>query len=216
MFRECNARRFLASAERRVDGNPQSDFFGGRQRLRPRNYGTAAAEVNIYLPAIPATIIALAGLVGKATWTHCFPLRRINSSKLADPANKGFDRVSLSHSIYPSISEVPRHEWDLLTREDADLTMDRRLIGAYEATMAEQCRSFTIVIRDVEPKAVALACACLFRVDVGHFPWLDQLVARAGKAWRNRLKIGSCSAGCQFRRGRITCAFRPARIERPF
>ncbi|MGD0541037.1 MAG: GNAT family N-acetyltransferase, partial [Tepidisphaeraceae bacterium] len=103
--------------------------------------------------------------------------------------------MSLSHSIYRSVSEVPRHEWDLLTAEDADLTMDRRLIGAYEATMAEQCRSFTIVIRDVEGKAVGLACACLFRVDVGHFPWLDQLAARAGEAWRNRLKMGVLFCG---------------------
>jgi predicted N-acyltransferase len=126
---------------------------------------------------------------------HGFPLQLINGGRLADRENKRLDRISLSHSIYTSITDVPRHEWDLLTADDADLTMDRRLIGAYQATMAEQCRSFVIVIRDQAGKAVGLACACLFRVDVGYFPWLDGLVARVRKIWRNCLKIGVLFCG---------------------
>jgi predicted N-acyltransferase len=126
---------------------------------------------------------------------HRFPLQLNNSPRLADPENTRFGRMNLTHSIYTSIAEVPRHEWDLLTADDADLTMNRRLIGAYEATMGEQCRSFTIVIRDDAGEAVGLACACLFRVDVGHFPWLDGLVARARKIWHNCLKIGVLFCG---------------------
>jgi predicted N-acyltransferase len=105
------------------------------------------------------------------------------------------DLFSLSHSVYTSIAEIPAHEWDHLTADDVDLTMDRRLIGAFEAMMGEQCRSFTIVIRDAAGKAIGLACACMFRVDLGHFPWLDQLVARARRAWRNCLKIGVLFCG---------------------
>jgi predicted N-acyltransferase len=122
-------------------------------------------------------------------------LQLISSPRLTGSENKRIDRVNLSHSIYASMTEVPRHEWDILTADDADLTMDRRLIGAYEATMGEQCRSFTIVIRDEAGEAVGLACACLFRVDVGHFPWLDGLVARVRKVWRNCLKIGVLFCG---------------------
>ncbi|MGD0462958.1 MAG: GNAT family N-acetyltransferase [Tepidisphaeraceae bacterium] len=103
--------------------------------------------------------------------------------------------MGLSHSIYASVTEVPGHEWDLLTADETDLTMDRRLIGAYEATMGGQCRSFTIVIRDEAGKAIGLACACLFRVDMGHFPWLDKLVARARKVWRNCLRMGVLFCG---------------------
>lgn len=94
----------------------------------------------------------------------------IDGNWLIEPENKRFDRIGLSHSVYDSVAEVPLHEWDLLTADDADLTMDRRLIGVYEATMGEQCRSYTIVIRNRAGNAVALACACLFRVDLGHFP----------------------------------------------
>lgn len=101
----------------------------------------------------------------------------------------------MSHSVYKSIREVPAHEWDFLTAVDTDLTMDRRLIGAYEATMGEQCRSFAIVIRDAAGKAIGLACACLFRVDAGDFPWLDKLVARARRVWPNCLKIGVLFCG---------------------
>jgi len=119
----------------------------------------------------------------------------INDDRLAVPENKRFDRIGLSHSVYNSVTEVPRHEWDLLTADDVDLTMDRRLIGAYEATMGEQCRSFTIVIRDRAGNAVGLACACLFRVDLGHFPWLDKLVAVARNVWWNCLKIGVLFCG---------------------
>jgi predicted N-acyltransferase len=119
----------------------------------------------------------------------------IDGNWLIEPENKRFDRIGLSHSVYDSVAEVPLHEWDLLTADDADLTMDRRLIAAYEATMGEQCRSFTIVIRDRAGNAVGLACACLFRVDLGHFPWLDKLVAAARKVWQNCLKIGVLFCG---------------------
>jgi predicted N-acyltransferase len=121
---------------------------------------------------------------------------RLNSGTLsADQERKRFNRIGLSHSVYKSIQEVPAHEWDLLTADDADLTMDRRLIGAYEATMGDQSRTFTIVIRDAAGTAVGLACACLFRVDVGHFPWLDKLVSGARKVWPNCLKIGVLFCG---------------------
>jgi len=120
-----------------------------------------------------------------------FPLRL----SLADPQSKRLGRVDLSHSVFTSAAEVPAHEWDLLTADDADLTMDRRLIGAYEATMGDQSRTFTIVIRDAGGNAVALACACMFRVDAGHFPWLDKLVAGARRVWPNCLKIGVMFCG---------------------
>jgi predicted N-acyltransferase len=122
-------------------------------------------------------------------------LRLSSGTVAADPERKRFNRSGLSHSVYNSIAEVPAHEWDLLTADDADLTMDRRLIGAYEATMAQQSPTFTIVIRDAAQNAVALACTCLFRVDAANFPWLDKLVARTRKVWPNCLKIGVLFCG---------------------
>ena len=103
--------------------------------------------------------------------------------------------MRLFHSIHTSIGEVPEQEWDRLTADDVELTMDRRLIGAYEATMAGQCRNFTIVIRDETGEAVGLACMCLFQVDVGHFPWIERLTARVSGFWPNFLKIGVLFCG---------------------
>jgi len=87
----------------------------------------------------------------------------------------------LSHSIHASVTEIPPHDWNLLTAADADLTMDDRLIRAYESMMGDQCRTFTVVIRDAAGKAVALACSTLFRVDLGNYVWLRHMVATARK-----------------------------------
>jgi predicted N-acyltransferase len=114
---------------------------------------------------------------------------------VSDPAVLPVKPTTLSHSIYTSITEIPRHEWDLLTADDDDLTMDFRLIHAYETTMAGQCSCFAVVIRDEAQKAIALACACLFRVDAGLFPWLNKIVAGVRKVWPNCLKFGVLFCG---------------------
>lgn len=103
--------------------------------------------------------------------------------------------MALTHSIYSSITEVPEHEWSLLTADDADLTMDPRLIRAYEATMGSHCQSFIVVIRDEAGGAIGAACLCLFHVDVGKFPWLEKLVTTTRKFWRNCMKIAVLFCG---------------------
>jgi len=121
----------------------------------------------------------------KADQSLCHSQRLSNCS----PTDMRFNRVGLNHFIYTSSQDVPTEEWNHLTADDMDVTMDRRLIGAYEATMGGQCRTFTIVIRNRLGEAIALACVCLFSVDAGLFPWLNALVMRARKVWRNCLKI---------------------------
>lgn len=126
---------------------------------------------------------------------HNLQIERATPPLPRAPVGRPIQPTPLTHVVYQSSAQVPTEEWDRLTAHDVDLTMDRRLISAFEATMNGQCRCFTIVVRDAAGVAQALACAGLFAVDVGHFPWLDALVTQARKVWPNCLKIGVLFCG---------------------
>ena len=105
--------------------------------------------------------------------------------------------MNLTHTVYESVASVPEADWAALTAGDGDLTMDRRLLGAFEATMRDG-GFFCIVIRDEAgptARAVGLACAWLTRIDLADYPWLQNLAGRLRKLWPNCLRMGALFCG---------------------
>jgi Acetyltransferase (GNAT) domain len=103
--------------------------------------------------------------------------------------------MGIGHTVYSSVDEVPTAQWELLTSQDSDLTMDRRLLGAMEAKMGADYSYFTILVHDEANVAVGLACSWLIRLDLAQYPWLRKMLAVLPGAVRERLKIGVLFCG---------------------
>ena len=100
-------------------------------------------------------------------------------------------------TLHDSIADVPEADWILLVDESRDLAMDRRLIRAQEATLADQCRIWTAVVRDAHGQPVACAMLCLFRVDVviSAVPPIRSVAAWLRRLYPRLLRIGVLFCG---------------------
>jgi hypothetical protein len=102
--------------------------------------------------------------------------------------------MTLHSTIYSSADQVPPEYWTALTANERDLTMDRRLIGAFESKMTD-CVCSAILIQDEQNRPMAIACNWLMRMDLANYPWLAAPVKMLRKIWPNCLKLGILFCG---------------------
>ena len=73
--------------------------------------------------------------------------------------------MTLTPTIYDRIDDVPQNDWTCIATDPADLAMDRRLLGAFQSTIGQQCRCWFAIFRDESNQPAAAACLGLFQID---------------------------------------------------
>src|SRR2546429_1780293 len=73
--------------------------------------------------------------------------------------------MKLTPIVYDHIDDVPAANWSHVVSDPNDLAMDRRLLGAFQSTMIDQCRCWFVIFRDESQQPVAAACLAKFEVD---------------------------------------------------
>jgi predicted N-acyltransferase len=73
--------------------------------------------------------------------------------------------MTLTPTVYSSVTQIPIADWNAVVRDPSDLAMDLRLLDAFESTMRDQCRCWFVVFRDESQHPVAAACLARFDVD---------------------------------------------------
>lgn len=104
---------------------------------------------------------------------------------------------SLACTIHDSAQDVASSDWRAIVNEQADLAMDRRLIAVQERTLRDQCRLWTLMLRDGDGNPAACACACLFRVDgtLSAHPMVSGAIEFARHAWPGLLRFNVLFCG---------------------
>lgn len=99
-------------------------------------------------------------------------------------------------SLYSTIDDVPAADWEGLRTGPADLAMDRRLLKAFESTMAPQCRCWYALVRDGDA-CVAAACLCRFAVDALETtgPAAQKITRYVRRVWPGFMRFGVLFCG---------------------
>jgi len=67
--------------------------------------------------------------------------------------------------VYDRFDLVSPQAWSDVAGNDGTLTMDLRLLGAFQRTMADQCKCWAVLFHDDSGRAIGAAALCLFKVD---------------------------------------------------
>ena len=67
--------------------------------------------------------------------------------------------------LYDRFDQVPPEAWNEITGKDGALTMDLRLLGAFQRTLEDQCKCWAVLFRDDAGRAIGAAALSLFKVD---------------------------------------------------
>lgn len=104
---------------------------------------------------------------------------------------------ALNCSLHDSVMDVPSAEWRAIVDEAADLAMDRRLIAVQERTLRDQCRIWTVMLREPGGRPAACASLCLFRVDgtLSAHPAASGAVEFARRAWPGLMRFNVLFCG---------------------
>lgn len=104
---------------------------------------------------------------------------------------------SLTCTIHDSVLEVASSDWRAIVHEEDDLAMDRRLIAVQERTLRDQCRIWTLMLREADGTPAAFACACLFCVDgtLSAHPAASGAIEFARRAWPGLLRFNVLFCG---------------------
>ena len=73
--------------------------------------------------------------------------------------------MTFSSTVYDHIEDVPQDDWSRIVSDPNDLAIDRRLLGAFQSTIGDQCRCWFVIFRNESSQPVAAACLALFQVD---------------------------------------------------
>jgi len=73
--------------------------------------------------------------------------------------------LAITSTLYERFDDVPAGEWNAIADDDGSLSMDLRLLSAFERTMRNQCTCWAALMRDNSARLVAAAALCVFKVD---------------------------------------------------
>jgi hypothetical protein len=68
-------------------------------------------------------------------------------------------------TVYDRVEDLPADEWKHVVSDANDLTMDLRLLGAFQSTTTNQCRCWFVIFRDQSGGPAAAACLAMFDVN---------------------------------------------------
>ncbi len=105
--------------------------------------------------------------------------------------------MSCASELYDRFDLVPPHEWSQATGDDGTLTMDLRLLGAFQRSLADQCKCWAVLFRDDGGRAIGAAALCLFKVDAidSTNPAVKKLSGAVRRIWPGCLRFNVLFCG---------------------